>query len=102
MKIKPMLGEFALDGIEYVDSSESRALVEHLFELTPVECAKLGIVPLPGSMGEALGAMERSDLVLEALGDHIFEWFLRNKRSEWAAYRSQVPQFELTRYLPSW
>jgi hypothetical protein len=29
MKIKPMLGEFALDGIEFVDSTESRALVEH-------------------------------------------------------------------------
>jgi glutamine synthetase len=74
----------------------------NLFEMTPAECAKLGIVPLPGSMGEALDEMERSDLVLEALGDHIFEWFLRNKRSEWAAYRSQVTQFELTRYLPSW
>jgi hypothetical protein len=29
MKIKPMIGEFALEGIEYVESSESRALVEH-------------------------------------------------------------------------
>jgi hypothetical protein len=29
MKIKPMLGEFALNGIEYVESTESRALVEH-------------------------------------------------------------------------
>jgi hypothetical protein len=29
MKIKPMLGEFELDGIEHVESLESRALVEH-------------------------------------------------------------------------
>ena len=29
MKIKPMLGEFALEGIEYVEAAESRALVEH-------------------------------------------------------------------------
>ena len=29
MKIKPMLGEFELDGIEYIESAESRALVEH-------------------------------------------------------------------------
>ncbi|HEY2963436.1 MAG TPA: hypothetical protein VGJ37_13520 [Pyrinomonadaceae bacterium] len=29
MKIKPMLGEFGLDSIEYIESSESRALVEH-------------------------------------------------------------------------
>jgi hypothetical protein len=29
MKIKPMLGSFALEGLEYVESTESRALVEH-------------------------------------------------------------------------
>ena len=29
MKVKPMLGSFAIDGIEYIESSESRALVEH-------------------------------------------------------------------------
>lgn len=29
MKIKPMLGEFALEGIEYIEALESRALVEH-------------------------------------------------------------------------
>jgi hypothetical protein len=29
MKIKPMLGDFTLDGIEHVESFESRALVEH-------------------------------------------------------------------------
>ena len=29
MKVKPMLGSFALDDIEYIESSESRALVEH-------------------------------------------------------------------------
>jgi hypothetical protein len=29
MKIKPMLGDFALEHLEYIESSESRALVEH-------------------------------------------------------------------------
>jgi glutamine synthetase len=46
--------------------------------------------------------MERSELVQEALGDHIFEWFLRNKRAEWDAYRSHVSSFEIQRYLRSW
>ena len=43
--------------------------------------------------------MERSELVAEALGEHIFEWFLRNKRREWAAYKAHVTPFELDRYL---
>ena len=74
----------------------------NLYELTPSECAKLGIVPLPGSLVEALDEMERSELVLDSLGDHIFEWFLRNKRVEWSAYRAQVTPFELQRYLSAW
>jgi glutamine synthetase len=40
-------------------------------------------------------------LVREALGEHIFEWFLRNKRSEWRGYKTQVTPFELQRYLKS-
>ena len=57
---------------------------------------------LPQSLAEALDAMEGSDLVRETLGDHIFEWFLRNKRAEWADYKAQVTPFELARYLPTW
>ena len=46
--------------------------------------------------------MEASDLVRKTLGDHIFEWFLRNKRAEWSDYQSTVTPFELDRYLPTW
>ena len=60
------------------------------------------MVELPQSLAEALDAMEGSELVREALGEHIFEWFLRNKRAEWADYKAQVTPFELDRYLPTW
>ena len=36
----------------------------------------------------------------DTLGDHVFEWFIRNKRAEWAEYQSNVTQFELDRYFP--
>lgn len=74
----------------------------NLFSLRPEELAAEGIVELPRSLGEALDEMERSELLHEVLGDHIFEWFLRNKRAEWDAYRMQVTPFELRRYLPVW
>ena len=74
----------------------------NVFELTPEQRAAEGIGPLPQSLSEALDVMERSELVAEALGEHIFEWFLRNKRAEWLDYKSQVTQFELDRYLPTW
>ena len=44
--------------------------------------------------------MERSELLADTLGEHVFEWFIRNKRAEWDDYQAQVTQFELDRYLP--
>jgi glutamine synthetase len=71
----------------------------NLFEMDDAVLAKLGINQLPQSLAEALHTMERSELVHDALGDHIFEWFLRNKRREWRDYKTHVSQFELERYL---
>ena len=44
--------------------------------------------------------MEKSELVAETLGEHVFDYFLRNKRQEWEAYRAQVTPYELRRFLP--
>ena len=54
---------------------------------------------LPANLNDAIAAMEKSDLVRETLGEHVFEYFLRNKRAEWNEYSRQVSAFELDRYL---
>ena len=74
----------------------------NVYAMTDLERKAAGLRPLPQSLAEALDEMEKSELVAEALGEHIFEWFLRNKRSEWADYKAHVSQFELSRYLPNW
>ena len=71
----------------------------NIFELTPEERAAEGIASLPESLGEAIDVMEHSELVAEALGEHVFEHFVRNKRAEWDDYRAQVTPYELARYL---
>jgi len=71
-----------------------------VYALTEEERATRDIQSLPGSLNEAIAAMESSDLVRSALGDHIFEKFIENKRIEWDAYRSQVHRYEVERYLP--
>ena len=58
------------------------------------------MAPLPQSLDDAVDLMESSTLMHETLGSHLVEWFLRNKRAEWDAYRGQVTPFELERYLP--
>jgi len=71
-------------------------------ELSRTEQRELGVANLPTNLSEALDEMEDSELVRDALGDHIFEWFLRNKRAEWTEYQRQVTPFELEQYLPNW
>ena len=79
-----------------------REAAASLDELSRTEQQNLGVASLPTNLSEALDEMEESELVRDALGDHIFEWFLRNKRAEWSDYQRQVTPFELEQYLPNW
>jgi glutamine synthetase len=72
----------------------------NVFDLSPAERHERGIEQLPETLAEALDAMEGSELVRTALGDHVFGWFLRNKREEWERYQRHVSRFELETYLP--
>ncbi len=88
-----------LDGIER--GLELPAdVTDDVYEMTPEQRAALGIGQLPESLNEAINRMEESDLVREALGDQVFEWFIRNKRIEWHDYRTRVTRWERDSYLP--
>ena len=83
------------DGYELPEGAD-----DDVWSLTDAERRALGIEPLPTSLDAAIQAMEQSELVAETMGEHAFDFFLRNKRQEWQEYRSQVTPFELRRYLP--
>ena len=89
-----------MKGIEegYILPDEADA---NLFEIGDEVLEQLGIGQLPTSLAAALETMERSTLVREALGEHIYEWFLRSKRIEWRDYKTHVSAFERDRYLTS-
>jgi glutamine synthetase len=88
-----------LKGVE--EGYELQAPVEEdIFEMTEAQRKKHGISSLPGSLEEAISETEKSDLVRETLGDHIFGKFIANKKIEWDRYRTHVSRFELDRYLP--
>ena len=72
---------------------------DDVWALTEAERRALGIRPLPQSLSDAIEVMQSSELVAETLGEHVFDFFLRNKREEWLQYRRQVTEFELDRYL---
>ncbi|MFN2615329.1 MAG: glutamine synthetase, partial [Actinomycetota bacterium] len=73
---------------------------EDIYSMSDAERRAAGIEALPENLSEAIGGMERSSLMRETLGDHVFEWFIRNKRAEWSAYKAYVSPWELERSLP--
>ena len=73
---------------------------DDVWSLSAAERRAMGYQTLPENLAEAIDVMSKSELIPEVLGEHVFDFFLRNKRQEWADYRRQVTPFELTRYLP--
>lgn len=73
---------------------------DDVWSLTDSERAALGLKQLPTSLNQAISVMEKSELVAETLGEHVFDFFLRNKRAEWDEYRKQVTPYELSKHLP--
>ncbi len=68
---------------------------DNVWSLTDAERRALGYNQLPASLDHALSLMENSELVAETLGEHVFNYVLKNKRQEWKDYRAQVTPFEL-------
>lgn len=73
---------------------------EGLYTLDEAARLHRGIALLPGSLGDALDALSRDEVVLAALGDQIAAWFIEFKAQEWAEYRAQVTRWEIERYAP--
>jgi glutamine synthetase len=74
---------------------------ENVYEMSEQERTSRGIGTLPASLLEAVQLTEKSELVRKALGDHVFEKFVANKKIEWDMYRTQVTEYELNKYLPT-
>jgi len=72
----------------------------YVYEMDEAARESAGIDSLPGNLFEAIGEVEKSELVRETLGDHIFNKFIENKKIEWDSYRTHVSRFEIEKYLP--
>jgi glutamine synthetase len=88
-----------LQGVE--EGLEPPAPAEgNVYHMSVEQRKKLGIGTLPASLFEAVQVMEKSKLVRKALGDHVFNAFLENKKHEWDKFRTQVTDYEIGEYLP--
>jgi glutamine synthetase len=73
---------------------------EDIYKMSKKEKKERGITTLPDNLYEALLEVEKSELVKEALGEHIFNKFIENKKIEWDMYRTHVSKYEIEKYLP--
>ena len=77
-----------------------REAEDNVWSLNDRERKALGLDQLPKTLDDAIRIAEDSELLADTLGEHVYEFFLRNKRAEWEEYRGQVSAFERDRMLP--
>ena len=87
-----------LDGIEkgMVPPAE---ITENIFEMDSAAREAAGIDALPGSLEEAIHAMEDDQLILDTLGKHVAENYIEGKMKEWDEYRTRVSSWEREKYI---
>ncbi|MFZ5800794.1 MAG: glutamine synthetase family protein [Candidatus Omnitrophota bacterium] len=73
---------------------------DNIYEMTAEERKRAKIESLPDDLLEAIKLTEESVLVKKALGEKVFNHFIRNKKMEWDEYKAQVTGYELQKYLP--
>lgn len=96
-----VLLEAGLDGIK--NKIEAPAPIEtNIYGMSAEDRQAAGIIDLPSTLHNALKALEKSDVVRKALGDHIYTNFLEAKKIEWASYATFVSQWEIDTYLDTY
>ncbi|GAB4544125.1 MAG: type I glutamate--ammonia ligase [Anaerolineales bacterium] len=89
----------ALDGIDNKLQPAKPLNNINLYELNREERQKMGVAELPGSLAEALSEFEKDSVLKSALGEIIFDAYLRAKWNEWDEFRLRVTDYEIQRYL---
>ena len=71
----------------------------NIFEMTEEQKNACGIEEIPGTLIEAIYAMEKDEFIKDVLGEHTYAKYISAKKEEWSRYRSQVTEWEIREYL---
>ena len=87
-----------LDGIER-GLTPPPEVTENIFAMDAAARQAHGIDALPGSLEEAVCALEADPLVLDTLGEHVAANYIQGKKKEWEEYRTRVSSWEREKYI---
>jgi glutamine synthetase len=87
-----------LDGIEK-GLTPPAPVNEDVYDFDEDDLRERSIGMLPGTLGEALEELAGDVTIRDALGEHVYDAFVRAKKAEWDDYRIRVSNWELERYL---
>ena len=87
-----------LDGIEK-GMTPPDEVTENIFAMDQATREANGIASLPGSLEEAIHALEKDQLILDTLGEHVATNFIEGKMKEWDEYRTRVSSWERDKYI---
>ncbi len=71
----------------------------NIFDLSEAERNEMGIGSLPNTLKDAIYYLSKDDVLRDALGPHVLDNVIRLAKAEWDAYRIQVHDWEIQRYL---
>ncbi len=77
-----------------------KPIERNIYEMSEKEREEKGITSLPADLWEAIQVAEKSELLRECLGDHVFDSLITDKKIEWEEYKAVVTDYELDNFLP--
>jgi glutamine synthetase len=90
-----------LDGIEKGNTAPD-PVRENIYEFTEADREERGINTLPSTLGQAIGELQKDDVILDALGPHVSEKYIQAKTQEYTEFLASVSEWELDRYLETY
>lgn len=75
------------------------AVDRNIYVMSKEEREEEGILDLPVTLKGALDLLQKDEVIVESLGDHLFEHFVEAKEIEWDMFRLQVHPWEREQYM---
>ncbi|WP_338450950.1 type I glutamate--ammonia ligase [Niallia oryzisoli] len=87
-----------LDGVKN-KTNPPASVDRNIYAMNKEERLAEGVTDLPATLAQAIEVLKQNEVIVSALGEHIFEHFVEAKEIEWDMFRTQVHPWERQHYM---